>query len=265
MFKAIWKIFMNIITLGTYKANNAANDVLSGSPDGIRAAYDLAKNELIDRHENIINAVARIQAQKTKSENELKALSTEEIELQNVLEGIIQAVEANPEDVEAVQDFNSMDKRQQEIDARQEELSKEIEQLEADIKEYKLSLNDIADQISALEKESNRSVADMELAKMREQIEAEKAGLQKSVDMSGVAAIREKLAQKKAKVETLKMSNGSNTEDRMRKYKDKATTAASNTKLNDILSKRASAKNAETAGKGSTETISTETEGNRAI
>jgi len=234
MFKAIWKIFMNVITLGIYKANNTANKVLSNSSDGIRATYDQAKNELIDKHEKIVNVVSRIQAQKNKSVNDLESLNQEEEELQGVIEGIIQAVEANPRDIEAVQDFNAMDKRQVEINERQDSLVSEIETLTDKVQEYKLALNDIQDKVSQLTKESNKSVADMELVKMREQIESEKAGMQKSVNMSGIVTIRERLAAKKAKIETLKMSNGSNTQDRMRKYKAKASTS----KLNDILAAR---------------------------
>lgn len=248
MFEAIWKIFMNVITLGTYKANNVANDVLTKSPDGIRAAYDEAKNKLIDKHTNIVNAVAKIQMQKTKSEKEMKSLSEEEIQLQNVIEGIILAIEKDPNNQEAIQDYNEMDKRQQEIDARQDELVKSIETNEKDLGEYKLALNKIANEISSLEKEANTAVADMELANMREQIETEKAGLQKTVDMSGVEAVRAKIAEKKAKVDTLKMANGSNVEDRMAKYQTQAEGVASNAKLQDILNQRAAMKNAQKAG-----------------
>lgn len=259
MFEAIWKIFMNVITLGTYKANNVANDVLTKSPDGIRAAYDEAKNKLIERHTNIVNAVAKIQMQKTKSEKEMKSLNDEEVKLQNVVEGIILAIEKNPNDQEAVQDYNEMDKRQQEIDARQDELLKEIETIEKDLGEYKLALNKIANEINSLEKEANTAVADMELANMREQIETEKAGLQKSVDMSGVEAVRTKIAEKKAKVDTLKMSNGSAVEDRMTKYQTQAEGVASNSKLQDVLAQRAAMKNAQKAG-GTTKTEESSTE-----
>lgn len=115
---------------------------------------------------------------KTKSEKEMKSLNDEEVKLQNVVEGIILVIEKNPNDQEAVQDYNEMDKRQQEIDVRQDELLKEIETIEKDLGEYKLALNKIANEINFLEKEANTVVADMELANMREQIETRKAGLQ---------------------------------------------------------------------------------------
>lgn len=252
MFDAIWKFLMNVITLGTYKANNAANDVLTKSADGIRAAFDDAKNKLIQKHENIIGAVAKIQMQKTKSEKELASLNDEETKLQNILEGILQAIEKDPNNLEAIQDFNEMDARQKTIDIRQEELLKEIEAIDKDLSEYKLALNSIANEISKLEKEANMAVADMELANMREQIETEKAGLQKSVDMSGVEAVRNKIAEKKAKVETLKMSNGSDVKDRMSKYETQAKDSISNSKLQDILAERAAMKNAKQAGENKT-------------
>lgn len=265
MIEAIWKFFMNIVTLGTYKANNAANDVLTKSPDGIRAAYDEAKNKLINKHQNIVNAVAKIQVQKSKAEKELTSLNDDEVKLQNIMEGIIQAIEKDPNNLEAIQDFNEMDLKQKTIDSRQEELSREIDAINKDLGEYKLALNSIANDISKIEKEANMAVADMELATMREQIETEKAGLQKSVDMSGVEAIRNKIAEKKAKVETLKMSNGSDVKERMSKYESQATSSASNSKLQEILEQRQAMKNAQKAGSASKTEESSETTSERTL
>lgn len=265
MFEAIWKFFMNVVTLGTYKANNAANDVLTKSPDGIRAAYDEAKNKLINKHQNIVNAVAKIQVQKTKAEKELASLNEEEAKLQNIIEGIILAIEKDPNNTEAVQDFNEMDQRQKTIDSRQEELTREIDAINKDLGEYKLALNNISNEVSKIEKEANMAVADMELATMREQIETEKAGLQKSVDMSGVEAVRNKIAEKKAKVETLRMSNGSDAQDRMSKYETQATSSASSSKLQDILRERAAMRNAQEAGSASKTEDSSEATSERTL
>lgn len=259
-FSTVFKIFLNVITLGTYKADQVANDVLSNSPDGVKAAYQQAKDDLIEKHSVIVNSVAKIQAQKTKTENELSKLGKEEEDLQNVIEGILQALESDPDNAEAMADYNSMDARQTSIDARQEEIGNELATLTADIEEYKLALNGISDRVNSLDKESNSMVADMELAKMREQIETEKAGMTKSIDMSGIENIRNKVAEKKAKVETLKMSNGSDNTDRMNKYKNKAMKGASNSKLADILAAREAAKNAVKAGAGTREKVEEETE-----
>lgn len=253
MFSAILKFLGNLFTLGGYKANNAANDVLTNSADGIRAAFDQAKSNLISRHENIVNAVAKIRVQEAKSKTELKNLNIEEEKLQRSIEGILVALEKNPEDAEAIQDYNMADKRQQEIDARQDELVAIIENFKVEIGEYQLALNAVSGEISKLEKESNTAVADMEIAKMKEEIETEKAGLKTSIDMSAVDAVRTKIAEKKAKVDTLKMSNGSDVNERMAKYENLGTSATSNSKLQEVLAQRAAMKNAQKAGGTSTE------------
>lgn len=264
MFSAIFKFLGNLFTLGGYKANKAADDVLTNSPDGIRAAFDQATNNLKQRSKNIIDAISLMAVQEAKAKSELKKLDEEEIKLAKSIEGILVALELNPNDLEAVQDYDMADKRQQEIDARQAELLQNMEQFKVEMKEYQLSLNAISGEISKLEKESNVAVADMEIAKMKEEIESQKAGLTTSVDMSGVDAVRNKIAEKKAKVDTLKMANGSNVNERMAKYENLGSTTASNAKLQEVLAQRSAMKNAKVAGGASTESTTT-TEGAREL
>jgi len=248
MFGAIWKFISNIFKIGEYKTDRAANDLMTNSPDGIRPAYDEAKNDLVTSFKSIVKAVSGIEASKSKLESRLKSLDEEEIQLHNSIEGILVTLEENPEDTVAIQDYVDSDNRQVEIDEEQSELVSEIEGLESNLESYTLDLNKIQSEIAGLEKESDKVVADMELMKMKEELEYQRQGITKNADMSAVNAVRKKLKERKGAVRTMERVSGTDSKRKMDKYASKGRSASGYSKLNEILKNRKSIKQAKKTG-----------------
>jgi hypothetical protein len=241
---AIGRIFMAVITLGQYKANRVADNVYTGSEDGVRAGYTELRDNMIGQFEQVVSGLAGIENIKSQKELMLEKLNKEEIEIQQTLEGIINVVEANPDDAQAMEDFNRLDLRQSEIDNEQEILAQEISDLEMKLEDKQVMLNSIKDAITDLKREEEESVSDMALATLEENLAKEEMGLQKSIDRSGVDAIRASISKKKASAKTLSRAAGSDTKQRMDRYKSKGAASQSNAKLQEILAQRAAAKKA---------------------
>jgi len=251
LLSAVGRIFMAVITLGQYKANRVADSVYTESEDGVRAGYSELRDQLVGQFEQIISGVAGIENIKAQKENRLEKLNKEEIELQSTLEGIITVIESNPEDIQAVEDFNRLDARQDEIDAEQERLIIEIADIETNLEDKQMMLNKVKDQISDLKREEEESVSDMALATLEANLAREEMGLKKSIDRSGVDAIRDTISKKRATSKTLSRASGADTAKRMERYKTKGQASQSNSKLQEILAQRAASKKAQNSGAAS--------------
>jgi hypothetical protein len=251
LFGAIGRIFMAIITLGQYKANRVADNMYTKSEDGVRAGYAELRDQLIEQFEQVVSGVSGIESIKSEKESQLENLNKEEISLQNTLEGIITAVEQNPNDKQAVKDFNRLDARQDAIDIEQEKLIVEIGEMEASLEDKQMMLNKIKDEITDLKREEEESVSDMALASLEAKLAQEEMGLKKSIDRSGVDAIRDSISKKRAIAKTLSRASGADTEKRMQKYKSKGQASQSSAKLQEILAKRAEVKQVASASGGS--------------
>lgn len=245
--KAIGRIVMAVITLGQYKANRAADGVYTGSEDGVRAGYTALRDQLVSQFEQVVSGVSGIENIKAQKEARLEALNREEIALQHTLEGIITVVENDPDDLQALEDFNRMDARQAEIDIEQEHLSNEITEMETKLEEKQMMLNKIRDEITDLRREEEESVSDLALATLEEQLAREEMGLKQSIDRNGVDAIRSAIRKKQATAKTMSRASGADTEKRMERYKSKGQAAQSNAKLQEILAQRAAARQAKEA------------------
>ncbi len=186
--------------------------------------------------------------EQSQLELKLKELSDEEAELGEAIEGLIQEIEEDPENAELLEDFNRLDARQTAIDSEQESLASNIEALNADKEEYVAVMRDLSEEIRGLEQEAESTVAQMEIVRLRKDVEAERSGLMQSDDMSAVSAVRQKLAQEKAELSVAKEVSGTNMDNRMKRYKNRVKGSASNDKLQKILAERAAANKAKKAG-----------------
>ncbi len=244
---ALGRIVMAIITLGQYKANKVADKVYTGSEEGVRAGYTELRDHLVEQFNQIVSGVSGIEQVKAQKEAKLNSLNKEEIDLQSTLEGIVSVVENNPNDVQAVNDFNRLDARQAEIDAEQERLGEEIASLEASLEDKQLMLNKIKDEIHDLKQQEEEAVSDLAMATLEERLATQEMGLKKSIDRSGVDAIQEAIREKKARAKTLGRVAGADTQKRMDRYKTQGQASQSNQKLQDILAQRAAVKKAQEA------------------
>lgn len=248
MFKAIWKFFSNLVGIKTDQVNKAANELYTNSSEGIRAGYQQARDQIVKNTNDLISGISDLETLLIQKKAKLKELEKEEIEVDNVIEGILSMLEKNSEDTQAISDYELMSTKANKIDENQELLEIEVENLQVKMGEYDLQLKKMKDQIHELKEEEAESVSDHALMSIEEQLLQKEAGFTTSADMSAVQAIREARAKRKAKVSTLNRVSGANTNKRMDKYKTFGQNSKANEELNEILAARKAKKQASNAG-----------------
>ena len=89
-FGKLWAVIRGIFI-------RAGDDVVSSSPEAIRATYATAIDEAKRRYKDMEKAVALLAREREKSEMSLKDLQREELEVQRKLDGSLAAAEAEPQ------------------------------------------------------------------------------------------------------------------------------------------------------------------------
>ncbi|MFA5987280.1 MAG: hypothetical protein WC797_01340, partial [Candidatus Paceibacterota bacterium] len=74
MFGAIGRLFRNIVIMLGFKVDRAADSIITGDPDGIRAAAQAEKDQKAEQYRELHNAVSEMVLQKKNRERELGTL-----------------------------------------------------------------------------------------------------------------------------------------------------------------------------------------------
>lgn len=258
LLDAISKFFYNVITLQAFRTNRAADQVFTNSSDGINAGYSQAIDQMRVKVLDLVKGISGLEVLKISKETLLKDLDSEEIRLEGIIEGILAALDTDPENEEAINDFTNQSSRKGEIDQKQEVLTTEIGDLVSRLQDYVLQLKKYKDEIYKLQQESKEAVADHALAAMEKNLLEKENNLIMTADMSGVDAIRQANAQRKAEVNTLRRSSGADTTKRMDKYAAAGSRSKATGELAEILASRKAKDKASEAGSSTSERPVTE-------
>ncbi|MGD9817780.1 MAG: PspA/IM30 family protein [Desulfomonilaceae bacterium] len=177
---------------------NAGDDVVSSSPEAIRATYATAIDESKKRYLEMEKAVALLAREREKTEQLLKDLEKEETEIKSRLEGALAAAEsdpANPVHREAGARYLT---RIQEIDEKQAALSQELEAQKLKVEDYKARLRSFSDDIDKLKREQGEMVAEFVSTQQIIQLESRLRGLAESSVDDSLVTIRDKVGAMKA-------------------------------------------------------------------
>jgi phage shock protein A len=176
----------------------AGDDIVSGSPESIRATYAAAIDDAKKRYKEMERAVALLASERSKTEASMLNLEKEEKDLQKRLEGALSMAETehnNPAHREAGTRYLA---RINEISQKQEALAADLETQRKKVEEYKSKLRSFTDEIERLKREQGEMVAEFISNQQVLRLEDRLRGLGESAVDESIVAIREKVAALKA-------------------------------------------------------------------
>ena len=220
----------------------AGDDMVSSSPDAIKATYATAIDEAKKRYKEMERAVALLARERERTEMSLKELDKEEGELQRKLEGALAAAEAEPTNASHREAGTRYLTRIKEIDAKQEILTKDLEAQSAKVEEYKVKLRSFTDEIDRLKREQGELVAEFVSHQQVIQLEDRLKGLGESAVDESIVAIREKVAGMRAQAKIATEMGGSTLQSQDAAYERIGAERESQSRFDELLKARAGQK-----------------------
>lgn len=176
----------------------AGDDMVSSSPEAIKASYATAIDDAKRRYKEMEKAVALLARERERTEMSLKALDKEEEDLRRKLEGALSAAESDPDNPAHREAGTRYLSRISEIDLKQAQLTEELEAQSRKVNEYKVKLRSFQDEIDKLKREQGEMVAEFVSSQQVIMLEDRLKGIGESAVDESIVAIREKVANMKA-------------------------------------------------------------------
>ncbi|MEW6531424.1 MAG: hypothetical protein AB1473_11350 [Thermodesulfobacteriota bacterium] len=169
------------------------DDLVSSSPEAIRATYATAIDEAKRRYKEMQEAVALLAREREKTDVSLKKLDDEEKELERKLDGALAMAQGEPSNPAHKEAGTRYITRMKDIDAKQAVLAKDLELQTQKVEDYKTKLRDFTEEIDKLKREQGELVAEFISHRQIIQLEDRLKGLGESAVDESIVAIREKV------------------------------------------------------------------------
>lgn len=176
----------------------AGDDMVSSSPEAIKASYATAIDDAKKRYKEMEKAVALLARERERTEMSLKTLDKEDEELNRKLEGALAAAESEPQNTSHREAGTRYLSRINEIDLRQAQLAEELEAQSRKVEEYKIKLRSFHEEIDKLKREQGEMVAEFVSSQQVIMLEDRLKGLGETAVDESIVAIRDKVANLKA-------------------------------------------------------------------
>jgi phage shock protein A len=190
-FGKLWSVIRGVFI-------KAGDDLVSGSPESIRATYASAIDDAKKRYKEMEVAVAMLAREREKTEASLKASEEEKQELQRKLEGALAMAEAEPENAAHREAGSRYIARINEIDQKQALLTSDLELQRQKVDEYKTKLRSFNDEVEKLKREQGEMIAEFVSHQQVIRLEDRLRGLGESAVDESIVAIRDKVGQLRA-------------------------------------------------------------------
>ena len=216
----------------------AGDDMVSSSPDAIKATYATAIDEAKRRYKEMERAVALLARERERTELSLKDLDKEEAELNKKLEGALAAAEAEPTNASHREAGSRYLTRIKEIDAKQELLTADLEAQSGKVEEYKIKLRSFTSEIDRLKREQGEMVAEFVSHQQVIQLEDRLKGLGESAVDESLVAIREKVAGLRAQAKIATEMGGSTLQSQDQTYERLGAEREAQSRFDELLKAR---------------------------
>jgi phage shock protein A len=217
---------------------NAGDDVVSSSPEAIRATYASAIDEAKKRYLEMERAVALLAREREKTEQTLKDLDREESDIQSRLEGALAAAESDPGNPVHREAGTGYLARIAEIDEKQAQLTQELEAQKTKVDDYKKRLRSFSEGIEKLKKEQGEMVAEFVSNQQVIQLESRLRGLAESSVDESLVTIREKVSAMKAQAKIATEMRHSGKELLDDKYQRMGAAKQAESRFDELLKRR---------------------------
>ncbi len=220
----------------------AGDDLVSGSPEAIRASYASAIDDTKRRYRDLQEAVALLAHQREKTASRLKALDDEEKDVQKKLEGSLTLAESEPDILAHREAGSRYLQRLQDLEDKQGELADELDAQGNRVEEYMAKLRTFMSQIDKLKKEQGEMVAEFVSSRQVLQLENRLKGLGETAIDESLVAIRDKIGQLKAQARIASEMREGTTTAQDETYERVGAEKLAESRFDDLLKARAKTK-----------------------
>lgn len=196
-FGSISRFFRTMFGLAEGATERAADKLVSGSPDAIRAQFRKTREDWKRDYLDMREAVADLIRVRESRVVEAKRLQGEVETLQNKMGGAIELYRKNP-DPRYRDAYAQLAERHAAAEKRIQELTAEAEAQDSQIEKFKSRLMEIQRQIETLTQEEAETIADIVSAQKVRELNDRLQGLSVASESKSLEAIREARAKAKA-------------------------------------------------------------------
>ncbi|HPO49663.1 MAG TPA: PspA/IM30 family protein [Spirochaetota bacterium] len=189
-FGAIGRFFARLFGIGEGALNNASDKMLTANEATIRAQFRKVRDQLIQNHSAVRNAVANLMAINEEKKQEISELTKKIQELETKKLGAVRRFKET-NDVKYQDLFKEFSVQLQNA---QEKLAQNNEFVGANtenIEKYKSQLIVLQNKIDELKSQENEAVADITSSRQVTKLNELLAGLSTDVNMQGIESINE--------------------------------------------------------------------------
>jgi len=228
-----------------------SDQLVSGSPDAIRATYRTVEESEIGQYNEMLDAVASLMRQREDTLQEIQRLETQIADYEQEMEGALTLAESETDNTE--QHRTAYERAFTQKDRLQERLDEQVarsEQLTESVENYKLQLSQFQDRIGKLRQEGDEAVADLVSSEAIIRIEQRIQGLSTESTDQALSAVRRRVADSKAKAQITSELAGTDVARQRQQYRAAGRASAGSSAFDEMLKQRQQGK---TAVEGETE------------
>jgi phage shock protein A len=220
----------------------AGDDLVSSSPDAIKATYATAIDEAKKRYKEMERAVALLARERERTEISVQQMDKEEAELRRKLEGALAAAEAEPSSQAHREAGTRYLSRITEIGERRANLATELEGQARKVDEYKARLRSFTDEIDRLKREQGEMIAEFVSNQQVIQLEDRLKGLGEAAVDESIVAIRDKVANLRAQAKIATEMGGATLQAQDFTYEQIGAEREAQSRFDELLKARAAQK-----------------------
>lgn len=233
---------------------DAADEQFTGSVDGISAAFDIHKDEMIGRFNGLRDAISEVEAILEDKRSRLEDLNNEEEDLLRKREGALAMAEKaklENDDVEYEKHANAFERFQvriEEIEVMQLRLEKEVGETSRTMDKYLLQLQSFQAEIEKLPNQKAEAIADFVTSKQIIDLNDRLQGLESSIDRGPISAVMQANKKLTAKARISEKLAKSDIKLQDKEYEMAGRQSTAKTKMDQMLAARKVEKNQKEGG-----------------
>ncbi|OHD08017.1 MAG: hypothetical protein A2086_02100 [Spirochaetes bacterium GWD1_27_9] len=189
-FGAIGRFFSRLFGIGEGALNNASDKMLTANEATIRAQFRKVRDQLIQNHSTVRNAVANLMAINEEKKTETEDLTKKVKELETKKLGAVRKFKET-NDVKYQDLFKEFSLQLQKAQEKIEQNNAFIATNTENIEKYKRQLIILQNKIEELKVQEDQAVADITSSRQVTKLNELLSGLSTDVNMQGVEAIEE--------------------------------------------------------------------------
>lgn len=240
--RAIWRFFTFYALRKRVGLTKAADEMFTGSVDGIEAAYTLQQDQLVEQYKGLRDAVSQVEMITEQKRQQLEKLNEEEADLITKRDGALtlaeQSAEGSDEYAKHAAAFERFQTRIDEVEQVQARLEQEIEETSQSMKRHLQQLTDLQSEIQRLPQEKAEMVAQhissTELIQLNDRLQ----GIQTSLDTGPIDAVRKANAELSAKARISEKLAGTDVAAQDAQYARAGHSESASSKMQEMLAAR---------------------------